>query len=91
MQNSNWYKFFKNIKPEIISFSFLVSLLWFIRSPLKNTTELLEFEVEPKTIPFNQEFLNQVYEKAKHKYIWNYSPTQIIHKLEKLINTRIRI
>nr|YP_009504474.1 cell division protein FtsQ [Cyanophora sudae]AWW13633.1 cell division protein FtsQ [Cyanophora sudae] len=84
MQNSNWYKFLKKIKSELISFSFLTGLFWFIRSPLWNSTELLQFEIEPKTIPFNKKFLKHIYNKAKHQYIWNFSPTQTIHNLEKI-------
>lgn len=80
----NWYKFLKNTKSEILSFSFLISLLWFIRVPLSKTTEMLEFKVEPKTVPFNKKFLRKVYRKAKHQYVWNSSPTETIQNLEKI-------
>nr|AIU44535.1 hypothetical protein [Cyanophora paradoxa] len=88
MKNSNWYKVIKKTKSEVLSLAFLISLFWYIRVPLWKTTELLDFRVEPKTIPFNRKFLKQVYKKAKHQYIWNFSPTQTIHNLEKIHKLR---
>lgn len=91
MQKNKFYKFIKKIRTELLSFSFLASLIWFIRSPIWASTESLELVVEPKTTPISDKIFKKIYKKAKKQYIWNFSPTNAIKEIERTISIKPRI